>query len=153
MAESTPTVSADDTPRIWRVRARALANFAVWLYLASAVCTTVITWKLRFEDWYLYALMNLCTAIVVANYARLGLRRTWVRRTSSLLFSTVVILAWTALLFEKTQVGWTVVDDVAVDLGAQPLFWLPVSLGLATVALLFTHLFIAMPRARREAGL
>jgi len=139
--------------RRWRNLSHGAARLAVWIYLGGAVSTIAITWHLRFEDWYLYALMNLCTAIVVANYARLGVRRTWVRRASAMVFSCVVVLAWTALLYEKTQVGWTVVDDVAVNLGAQGLFWLPVALGLITVCLLVTHLFVLMPRARQEAGL
>ena len=152
MTVGTEQAAAVDE-RKWRDRSHGVAKAAVWVYLAGALSTTVITWNLQFEDWYLYALMNLCTAIVVANYSRLGVRRTWVRRAATMTFSSVVVLAWTALLYEKTQVGWTVVDDVAVDLGAQPLFWVPVSLGLLTVCLLVTHLFVLMPRARSEAGL
>ncbi len=152
MTVDTEQAAAVDE-RKWRDRSHGVAKLAVWVYLGGALSTTVITWNLQYEDWYLYALMNLCTAIVVANYARLGVRRVWVRRATAMSFSSVVVLAWTALLFEKTQVGWTVVDDVAVDLGAQGLFWVPVSLGLLTVVLLVTHLFVLMPRARAEAGL
>ena len=145
--------TAEVNERKWRDISHGAARLAVLVYLGAALSTTASAWILQFEDWYLYALMNLCTAIVVANYARLGVRRVWIRRATAMVFSSAVVLAWTALLYEKTQVGWTVVDDVAVDLGAQGLFWLPVSLGLVTVCLLVTHLFVLMPRARREAGL
>ncbi len=138
--------------RTWRDRSHGVARLTVLIYLGGALSTTVITWNLQFEDWYLYALMSLCTAIVVANYVRLGVRRSWMRRAVAMTFSSVVVLAWTGLLYEKTQVGWTVVDDVAVDLGAQGWFWIPVTLGLVTVTLLLSHLFVLMPRARREAG-
>ncbi len=143
----------DPEPSRWQLVERRVAFAALAAYLAAAASTTVITWRLRFEDWYLYALMSLCTAIVVANYARLGVRRTWFRRASSLLFTVAVVLSWTALLYEKTQLGWTVVDDVAVDLGAQPLFWAPVGCGLLTATLLVLHFVGLAPRARREAGL
>ena len=138
--------------RPWRDRARATATLAVWIYLAAGLSATLLARNLGLEDWYLYALMSLCTAIVVANYARLGLRRTWIRRASAMLFSAVVVLGWMALLYEKTAIGWTVKQDRVIELGAQRWFFLPVGLGLTTVALLCAHLFVLMPRARKEAG-
>ena len=90
---------------------------------------------------------------MVANYARLGLRRTRLRRAAAFTFSSAVVLGWSALLYEKTLLAWKVERDLAIELGPQGWFWLPVSLGLLTVALLTTHLFVLMPRARREAGL
>ena len=134
----------------WRTAADRLARSAVAWYLLGAAATTLITLSLRFEDWYLFALMSLTTSIVVANYVRLHVERSHLRRGLSLVFTTSVVSAWSALLYERTMESWTVIDSKVVQIGPQTLFWLPVACCALTILSLVAHYFIFVPRARAE---
>lgn len=138
--------------------ARKLMRVGAWLlhgtallYLVAACATTFITWRLGYEDWFLYALMSLCTATVVTNYSILRPRAPRGIRWLVWAFAQVVIVAWSLLLFERTQVGWLIVDGRAVNHGAQIWFYAPVAINAACALLLTIHLFLVAPRLRRAA--
>ncbi len=123
---------------------------AILLYLTGGAFATAITYLLNYEDWAFYALMSLCTAIVLTTYGRLHPSTGWFRRIATWLFAEAVVLAWTALLFEKTLSGWSVIGDQVVEHGAQPVFWLPVLCNLICASLMAFHLVFVAPRVRRE---
>ena len=123
---------------------------AIVLYLSGGAFATATTYFLSYEDWVLYALMSLCSAIVLTAYARLHPRTGWLRRIATWLLAEAVILAWTALLYEKTLGGWSVVGEAVVEHGPQPVFWLPVLCNLGCAALVAFHLGVVAPQTRRR---
>lgn len=123
---------------------------AIVLYLAGGAFATATTYLLAYEDWVFYALMSLCSAIVLTAYGRLKPRTGWLRRFATWLFAELVVLAWTALLFEKTLGGWTVVGNSVVEHGPQPVFWLPVLCNLSCAALMAFHFLVIAPQTRRK---
>lgn len=123
---------------------------AIVLYLSGGAFATATTYFLAYEDWVLYALMSLCSAIVLTAYARLQPGAGWLRRIATWLFAQAVILAWTALLYEKTLGGWSVVGEAVIEHGPQPIFWLPVLCNLSCVALVAFHLLVIAPQTRRR---
>ncbi|GEM_PF-2743854 len=146
---AAPPPSASEPSRgLSRLDSLLLTSSAV-IYLAAACATTFITYRLGYEDWYLYALMSLCTATVVTNYAILKPRAPWWLRIVVWGFAELVIAAWSLLLFERTQVGWVIVDGNAVDHGAQGWFFVSVALNVLCGVLLTVHLLFVAPRIRR----
>ena len=135
---------------ILRVDSLLLTSTAL-LYLAAAGATTWITWSLHYEDWFLYAVMSLCTATAITNYSVLKPRAPRWLRFIVWAFARAGIAGGTLLLFEKTQVGWVIVDGEAVDHGRQGWFYLPVGLNVLCAALLTVHLLLVAPRVRRQA--
>ena len=138
------------------LRVNSVFNLSgIVLYLAGGAFATATTYFLAYEDWVFYALMSLCSAIVLTAYGRLQPSTGWLRRVATWLFTEAVVLAWTALLFEKTFGGWSVVGDAVIEHGPQPVFWLPVLCNLGCAMLLAFHLLVVAPRTRREylAGL
>ena len=129
-----------------------LLTVTALLYLAAAGATTWITWSLGYEDWFLYAVMSLCTATAITNYSVLRPRAPRWLRLLVWAFAMAVIAGWTLLLFEKTQVGWVLIDGEAVDHGRQGWFYLPVALNAVCAALLTGHLLLVAPRVRAAAA-
>lgn len=129
-----------------------LLTLTALLYLAAAGATTWITWRLGYEDWFLYALMSLCTATAITNYSVLRPGAPWWLRIIVWGFAEAVIAGWTLLLYEKTQVGWVLVAGEAVDQGVQGLFFVPVAINLVCALLLAGHLLFIAPRVRKQAA-
>ena len=147
---ATPPPVDGDVARLQRTGSWMLTATAL-LYLVAAGVTTYITWRLRYEDWFLYALMSLCTATVVTNYSILRPRApVWVRWTV-FGFAELVIAAWSLLLFERTQVGWVIVEGEAVNHGAQTWFYAPVAVNVICALLLAAHVVLIAPKLRRSA--
>ncbi len=147
-----PASGADPVARARRMlRVHSVFNLAaIIFYLAGGAFATATTYLLNYEDWVFYALMGLCTAIVLTAYGRLHPTTGWLRRIATWLFAEAVVLAWTALLFEKTLSGWSVIGDQVVEHGAQPVFWLPVLCNAVCASLMAFHLLFVAPRVRRE---
>lgn len=149
--EPRPAVVDDDPVARARrlLRIHSVFNLlALATWLAGAAVTATVTWMAGYEDWYLYGTMGLCTAIVVSGYGRLRPRTAWVLRLPSWLFAQAVVLAWTALLFEKTQASWAM-TETGMDDQALPMLWISVALNLMCAALMTFHILFVAPRARR----
>ncbi|HAN31705.1 MAG TPA: hypothetical protein DCQ06_08930 [Myxococcales bacterium] len=145
-----PDMTTEEHAAWWPRASELIARSAVAWYLIGAAATTLITLSLKFDDWYLFALMSLTTSIVVANYVRLHVRRSYIRRGMSLIFTISVVSAWGLLLCERTVDGWNIVGNQVLRLGAQPIFWLPVACCAMTLISLMTHYFVFVPKARAE---
>ncbi len=147
-------VGHDDTVDRARklLRIHSLANLsATLLYLMGGVAVSVITWFMSYVDWHLYALTSLCTAIVVTNYGRLEPHVGYVRRASNWLFAMLIVIAWSALLYERSLDGAAVIDGRLLMRGPQPLFYIPVVMNLLCAALLSFHLLVVTPKAKRQS--
>jgi hypothetical protein len=113
---------------------------SVWLYLLGVASTTFIALLRDIEDWYLYGLMGLCTAVLVTAHARFGRETSWARWLVSWLLAELAVVAWSLLLAERTLSGWRLTAGGAVRHAPEPLFWLPVGLQLACALVLAGHL-------------
>ena len=120
------------------------------LYLLAATATTLITYFLGYEDWFLYALMSLCTATVVTNYSILQPNTPRWIRWMVVLFAELVITAWSLLLFEKTQVGWLLIEGQVINHSEQAWFYVPVVLNGLCGLLLALHLVVVAPHLRKS---
>lgn len=138
------------TPRLKRADTWLLTATAV-SYLIAAAATTVITYNLGYEDWFLYALMSLCTATVVTNYSILKPGAPSWARSAVWAFAIAVIGAWSLLLFERAQVGWVITNGEAIDHGAQGWFFVPVGLNAVCAMMLTVHMILIAPKLRMVA--
>ena len=122
------------------------------LLVALAVVLHVVAgglaaWRARLanaEDWWVYALMGLTSAIVLTNYGRLGARVSLLRRGAAGLVSLVVVLAWAALLADRATPSLG-----ALQVGrSEPWLWVSVGLEVAVKLLIVAHLVAVAPRSR-----
>ncbi len=129
--------------RLLRIDSLLVAVAVVLHVLAGGLAA----WRARLanaEDWWVYALMGLTSAIVLTNYGRLGARVTLVRRSAAGLVSVAVVLAWAALLADRATPSLG-----ALQVGrAEPWLWVSVGLEVAVALLIVTHLVAVAPRAR-----
>ncbi len=107
----------------------------------------LVAWQARVggaEDWWLYALMALTTAVMLTNYGRLGKHNSLIRRTLSGVATLLVVMAWAALLADRTTP-----TDGTLRVGVEAsVLWTAVAMEAVVAALLVAHLFTLAPRLR-----
>ncbi len=129
--------------RILRIDSAVVA-VAVLVHVGAGA---LVAWHARVggaEDWWLYALMALTTAVMITNYGRLGKHNSLLRRSFSGVATLLVVVSWAALLADRTTP-----TDGTLRVGvAAPMLWTSVAMEAVVALLLVVHLFTLAPRLR-----